>query len=413
MKSIRTNISTLRQIVELIPGHLVKKLSIKHGVDKRSRKFTPWSHVVSLIHSQLSHALSLNDVCDSLTNHNSILKTIRGAVAPSRNGLSYANKHRNADMAEELFWSVLSHLHKTCPTFAGRNYNGMPKRFKRLIHVVDSTTISLIANCLDWAKHRRRKAAAKCHMRLDLQSFLPKFAIVDSAKCSDPVMAYELCADIKDGEIVVFDKAYIDFKHLLQLNSRGVFWVSRAKDNMQYRVIKTNKSSGKILQDERIELASPNTYKNYPIHLRFVKALVEVEGKEIEMTFITNNFKWAASSICDLYKSRWAVEVFFKQIKQNLQLCDFLGHSKNAVRWQIWMALLTYVLLRFIAFSNKWEHSFRRLFTLLRGVLWSKFNIFAIMESYGTASGQKRMRAAPEQAYLPGFLKEFYGTAYD
>jgi hypothetical protein len=347
----------LRQIVELIPGHLVKKLSKKHGVDKKSRKFTPWSRVVSLIHSQLSHALSLNDVCDSLRNHTSILKTIRGASAPSRNGLSYTNNQRNADMVEDLFWSVLGHLHKTCPSFGGRNYKGMPKRFKRLIHVVDSTTISLIANCMDWAKHRRRKAAAKCHMRLDLQSFLLKFAIVDSAKCTDPVMAYELCADIKDGEIVVFYKAYIDFKHLFQLNSRGVFWVNRAKNNMQYRTVRTNKISGKIMQDEIIELTTPNTYKIYPIHLRLVKAFVEVNGKEIEMTFITNNFKWAASSICDLYKSRWAVEVFFKQIKQNLQLCGFLGHSKNAVRWQIWTVLLTYVLLRFIAFSNKWQHS--------------------------------------------------------
>ena len=91
---------------------------------------------------------------------------------------------------------------------------------------------------------------------------------------------------------------------------------------------------------------------------------------------------------------------------------DTSKYSKNAVRWQIWMALLTYVLLRFIAFSNKWQHSFRRLFTLLRGVLWSKFNILAIMDSYGTAGGQKRMRAVPEQADLPGFSKKLYGTAH-
>ena len=206
MKSIRTNISTLRQIVELIPGHLVNKLSRKHGVDKKSRKFTPWSHILSLMFSQLAHSLSLNDVCDSLRNHIASLKTMRNAVPPSRNGLSYANKERNADMAEELFWSMLGHLHAIAPGFGGRNYKGMPHRFKRVINVVDSTTISLIACCMDWAKHRRRKAAAKCHMRLDLQSFLPKFAVVDSANHSDPAKAYEVCADIKAGEIVVFDK---------------------------------------------------------------------------------------------------------------------------------------------------------------------------------------------------------------
>ena len=141
MKSIRTNISTLRQIVELIPGHLVKKLSIKYGIDKKSRSFTPWSHIVSLIHSQLSHSLSLNDTCDSLKNHNKTLSTIRGAVPPSRNGLSYANRQRNAAMAEDLFWSALSHFQTVFPSFGGRNYKGMPRRFKRLIHVVDSTTI--------------------------------------------------------------------------------------------------------------------------------------------------------------------------------------------------------------------------------------------------------------------------------
>ncbi len=137
-------------------------------------------------------------------------------------------------MAEELFWSVLGCLHQISPKFGGRNYRGMPRRFKRIINVVDSTTISLVANCMDWAKHRRRKAAAKCHMRLDLQSFLPKFAVVNSANHSDSTNAYAVCASIKAGEIVVFDKAYVDFKHLHILNERDVFWVTRAKDNMQY-----------------------------------------------------------------------------------------------------------------------------------------------------------------------------------
>ena len=104
------------------------------------------------------------------------------------------------------------------------------------------------------------------------------------------------------------------------------------------------------IRDEIIELTVPNTYKLYPEHLRLVEASIEVDGKEVEMTFITNNLKWTASSICELYKSRWSVEVFFKQIKQNLQLSDFLGQNKNAVRWQIWIALLTYVLLSFIAY---------------------------------------------------------------
>jgi len=403
MKSIRTNISTLRQIVELIPGHLVNKLSKKYGVDKKSRSFSPWSHVISMLYSQLSHAFSLNDVCDALRNHSKPLSTIRDASAPSRNGLSYANKVRNGDMAEELFWSVLSSLQYHYPKFGGRNYKGMPRRFKRTINIVDSTTISLVANCMNWAKHRRRKAAAKCHMRLDLQSFLPRFAVVKPAKHSDPAVAYEVCSGLKAGEIVVFDKAYIDFVHLNLLDKRGVFWVSRAKDNMQYKTVKKNKTSGKILRDEIIKLTIPKTYGQYPNDLRLVEATVEIEGRQVQMTFITNNLNWAASSICELYKCRWAVEVFFKQIKQNLQLCDFLGYSENAIKWQVWTALLVYVLLRFLAFANKWEHSFSRFITMLRAVLWDKFSVSELIKAYGTAGGLKRIRATPEQAYLPGF----------
>ena len=118
---------------------------------------------------------------------------------------------------------------------AGPGGKRFARKFKRTIHVVDSTTIQLIASCLDWAKHRRRKAAAKCHLRLDLQSFLPRFAIIDTARENDAKRARELCAGIKDGEIVIFDKAYVDFAHLYDLLQRGVFWVTRAKDNLQVR----------------------------------------------------------------------------------------------------------------------------------------------------------------------------------
>jgi hypothetical protein len=122
------------------------------------------------------------------------------------------------------------------------------------------------------------------------------------------------------------------------------------------------------------------------------------------MTFITNNFEWSASSICELYKARWGIEVFFKQIKQNLQIADFLGNNENAVRWQIWIAMLAYLLLRFVEFMAKWGKPFSRLFTLVRGVMWSCLDLFSLIGSYGTAGVGLRMRASPEQAYLPGFL---------
>jgi len=331
----------------------VKNLAVKHGVDKQARSFSPWSHVISMLYVHIAHSLSLNDVVDTLRNHAGILTTIRKATPPSRNGLSHANKIRNADMAEELFWKTLKHLQSTYPNFGfGHKYSGVPKRFKRTIVAVDSTTIQLVANCISWAKHRKRKAAAKCHMQLNLQSFLPQFAIVKTAGTHDSTEAYELCANLKDGEIVVFDKAYVDFKHLYQLDTRGVFGVTRSKDNMRYRIMeecKTTKSSN-ILGDYIVELEKEQSREKYPRTMRLVIAEVEVDNKTKVMSFITNNVEWASSSICDLYRSRWGIEVFFKQIKQTLQLGAFLGYSENAIRWQVWMAMLAYVLLRFIGF---------------------------------------------------------------
>ncbi len=404
-KPTRCKYAILKQICELIPPYLIPKLARKHGVEKKARTFSPWSHVIALLYAQLAHALSLNDVCDALRNHAAKLFAIRSASAPSRNALSHANRNRDAAMAEDLFWSVLEHLSRQCPRFGGRTYKGMPRRFKRMIHVVDASTIQLIANCMDWARHRRKKAAAKLHLRLDLQSFLPKFAIIDTARHSDPKHALELCANIGAGEIVVFDKAYVDFDHLWQLAQRGAFWVTRAKDNMKWRCVKRliRKRVGNILRDDLIVLTNANTRDKYRQRLRRVVALVEIDGKVTEMTFITNNLEWAPASIADLYKCRWNIEVFFKEIKQTLQLCDFLGHNKNAILWQVWTALLLYVLLRYLAFVHSWRHSFKRLFCVMRSTIWDGFRLRSLLESCGTASGSLPIRAAAEQAYLPGF----------
>lgn len=406
MNPSKHSLTVLGQLFKLIPRNLIPKLANEYGVSKRSRSFTPTSHVLALMLGQLSHSISLNDICDCLGNHRGALSSMREAVAPSRNALSNANRVRNADMAEALFWSVLDELERTSPGFAlqGRQYCGIPRRFKRAIKAVDSSTIKLVVNCLDWAKHRRRKAAAKMHLCLDLHSFLPEFALVKSANTNDLAESYELCAGVRAGEIVVFDKAYVGYEHLHTLTERGVFWVTRAKENTQYEVVgQHSEPKGKIIRDVRIKLTDPKTSRKCPGTLRLVEATVEVDGKPKQMVFLTNNMQWAPSSICDLYRSRWGIEVFFKEIKQTLQIADFMGYNENAVRWQIWVALLVYILLRFVAWQGRWKHSFTRLFTVLRGVLWSCVDMFSVMSCCGTAHGALRIRAAPEQCYLPGF----------
>jgi hypothetical protein len=398
----RSTLSVLRQLLNFIPSHLVPRLARETGAEAKERTFSSWSHVVSLIYAHLTHSIGLNDVCDSLQLHSGPLSALRGARAPRRNTLSHANRVRPAAMAERLFWTVLEHLQELHPPFAqGRKGRGLLHRFRVSVYAVDSTVLELVANCMDWAKHRRRKAAAKTHLRLNLQSFLPAYVVIDTAKENDAKRAREVCAGLQSGEIGVFDKAYVDFDHLADLDARGVFWVTRAKENMVYTVMKkrARPKGSRVVRDEVIGLLGRAGKAGE--FVRRVEAWVEVDGKERLMVFLTNNFEWSARSVCDLYRARWEIEVFFKQIKQTLKLSDFLGHSANAVRWQVWTALLTYVLLRFQACVSRWAQSFTRLFTLIRATLWQRLDLRALLESYGTAGGHFKLLSAPQQMWWP------------
>jgi IS5 family transposase len=405
MRPAKDKFTILKQVVEIIPPYLVPKLATEHGVDKHCRTISAWSHAVAMIFAHLSHALSLNDVCDTLRLHQGALSTIRNATAPSRNGLSHANRVRPASMARDLFFQVLDHLTKSFPRFGRMDESfRLPRKVKRTVNLVDSTTIQLFANCMNWAKHRRRKAAAKCHMLLDAQSFLPRFAVVGTAACHDSRMARPLCSGLQDGEFVIFDKAYVDFEHLFELLQRGILWVSRAKTNMAYRMVKRLKTTNRnVVLDAKIRLTGLKSSQAYPEEFRLIIADVVRDGKTVRMEFITDDFELAASTICDLYKARWDIESFFKQIKQTLKLSDFLGYNENAVQWQIWMALLTYVLMRFLGYLNKWKGSFARLFTVVRGMLWSRLNLHGALTFCGTADGPPRMCMQPQQLYLSLF----------
>ncbi|MDD2708258.1 MAG: transposase [Verrucomicrobiae bacterium] len=176
------------------------------------------------------------------------------------------------------------------------------------------------------------------------------------------------------------------FDHLGDLERRRIFWVTRAKENMVYRVVKKfpTRHEPKILKDEIIALQKPSA--GAPELMRRIVALVEVDGKQREMTFLTNHLEWAPWTVAELYRCRWDIEVFFKQIKQTLRLTDFIGQNANAVRWQIWMALLVYLLIRLHAFLSKWGQSFNRLVTLLRSALWLKLDLISLLDNYGTAT---------------------------
>jgi len=289
----------LRQVCQLIPSHLVAQLARACGADRRERTFSCWSQVVAMVYARVAHALSLNDVCDALRLQSGALSAIRGARPPAKNTLSHANKVRDHRLAEQLFWYMLEHLQRNAPGFGqGRRGRGLAHRFRASIQIVDATVIGLVASCLDWARHRRRKAVAKCHLRLDLQSFLPRMAIVD-AGTADATRAAEMCARLQAGEIVIFDKAYVDFPHLWQLQQRGVFWVRHCLERLRFKVIE-HRAPVKDPRIKRDVLIAPLTYhtrRNYPGPLRLVEAEVEIDGRRQMMSFLTNNLSWAASRV--------------------------------------------------------------------------------------------------------------------
>jgi len=401
----RSKLNVLRQVCQLIPPYLVPQLARASGADRKARTFQPWSHVVAMLYAQVSHALSLNDVCDALRLRRTALATVRGAQPPAKNTLSHANKVRDHAMAEQLFWRMLAHLGGQWPGFTrGTAGRGPAHRFRRSVQIIDATIIGLVASCLDWAKHRRRKAAAKCHLRLDLHSFLPRMAVVD-AGTADATRAAELCAGLRPGEIVIFDKAYVDFPHLQLLHARGVVWVTRCLERFRYRVVQKlpRSTDPRIRRDVLVAPLTWHTRRNYQGPLRLVEAEVEVDGKPTVMAFLTNHTTWAASSVAELYRCRWQIEVFFKQLKQTVQLADFLGHNANAVKWQVWTALLVNLLLRFLAWQSRWAHSFTRLFTFVRAALWLRIDLIDLLRRCGTADGDIRCIGQPAQAWLPGW----------
>jgi hypothetical protein len=399
----KTAYTTLRQIVQWIPEGLVDRLAREAGAD--IRKFTAFSHVLALLYGHLSDASSLNEICDAFRLHEPEVTRIRGTVAPKRNTFSNANRTRNPEIAEKLYWNVFEHLQSICPSFTQyKNHKGFIHRVKRDIFAVDSTTLQLSLDCIDWARHRRKKAAAKTHMTLNVGSMLPSFACVNTAAHHDSKYLNVLCAALKDGDVLLADRAYVDLGFLYSLSERGVFFVLREKKNMVYDVIKeqTHKDP-RILSDQTVRMSNTKSANLYPTVLRRVTAIVEVDGRDMEMTFITNNFDWSPRTIAGLYKARWAIELFFKEIKQTLQLRDFVGYNEKAVKWQVWTGLLTHLLLRFLKHVSKWGLSFSRLAGTVKSAVWMKIDLLGTLRIYGTAGGPKRPVIVGKQLYFQGF----------
>ena len=297
------------------------------------------------------------------------------------------------------------HLVDSSPGFIPpKRVRGFLSRFrKRGIFAIDSTVIRLALACIASYPYRSRKAAAKMHVRLPVGSSVPSAVRIEAGKPRDSTMADALTKDMKGGDILLADRAYVDFGFLHGLTAREVYWVLRQKDGMRYEAVESREASGGILSDKTVRLTAADTAKKHPETLRRVRALVEVDGEEREMTFLTNNTKWAARTVCEPYRARWAVEVFFKETRQTLQLADFIGTNENAVRWQIWTGLLTHLLLHYLKFLSGWDKAFSRLAGIVRSAVWMDVDIVETLRLYGTASPPRRPRPHCIRQRLAGF----------
>ena len=394
---------TLRQIVQIIPRWLIDRTANAHDVD--ARKFSATSHFVMLILGHLSRASCLTEICDDASLNAGRLRLVRNATPGKRNTFSHANRTRPADVAEEVYWETARKLGAASPGFIPpRRARGFLSRFReRGIFAIDSTVIRLALSCIASYPYRSKKAAAKMHTRLPVGSFIPSVVRIEAGKPHDSTMADELTKGMKGGDVLLADRAYVDFAFLHNLTAREVFWVLRQKVNMLYEVVESRKASGDAISDEIVRLTAVNTSGKYPQTFRRVRAIVEVNGERREMTFLTNNVKWAAGTICELYKARWEIEVFFKELKQTLQLTDFIGTNENAVKWQIWTGLLTHLLLHYLKFLSGWDKAFSRLVGIVRSAVWMDLDIVETLRLYGMASPPRRPRPHYIQQRLAGF----------
>ena len=399
----KTAYTALRQIVQWIPEGLPDRIAREAKADIRT--FSCTSHVLALLYGQITRASSLNEICDAARLHEPELNRIRGATAPKRNTFSNANRTRDPAIAEKLYWAVFAHLQGICPSFTQYGkHKGFIFRVKRDIFAIDSTTLQLTLDCIDWARHRRRKAAAKTHMRLNVGTMLPAFAVVEDAAHHDSKRADALCEGLKDGDVLLADRAYMDLRFLHGLSGRGVFFVLREKENMVFEVTgRRPHKDPRILADETVRMSRKGSAEKYPQELRRITAVVEVDGKDVEMAFVTNNFAWSPRTVAELYRARWAIETFFKELKQTLQLADFVGYNEKAVKWQVWTGLLTHLLLRFLKHVSKWGLSFSRFAGTVRSAVWMRIDLLEALRFYGTAGCPSRPVTVAEHLFFKGF----------
>lgn len=356
--------SVFQQILKLVPRPEFQQLADRRGSDRRSKGFSSWSQFVAMIFCQLGRAQSLREIEQGLASAEGRLQQLGVDSGAKRTTLAYANAHR----PWQLYQDVFERLYGRCQAIAPRH----KFRFRSPLLSLDSSTIDLCAAMFDWAKFRRTKGAVKLHLLLDHDGHLPRYAVITDGKTVDLTVARQL--DLPPGSIVVFDRGYNDYLWFTELTLFDVGFVTRMKDNSRWKVIEDRPARGKgVLQDQIITVTTGHAeLDKQPVLLRRI-VFVDPDGKEY--VFLTNRLDLAATTIAEIYRQRWQIELFFKAIKQNLRIKTFVGTSENALHIQIWTALIAILMLRFLQLRSRWGWSLSNLVAMIRLNLFTYRNL--------------------------------------
>lgn len=367
-------------ILTLFDRNEFKNIVRHHGNDRYSKGFSSWDHFVSMMFCQLALSKSLREICDGLKS--CLNKTIHLGLLrlPTKSNLSYANKNRSYELFENVFYSTLKMIQS----------EHFPKkkkfRFKNKLYSMDASIIDLCLNIFDWAHYRQTKGAVKLHLLLDHEGYLPTFVHITDGKTHEVNVAKEI--SFPSGSIVAIDRGYIDYSLFYTWTKSGIWFVTRMKNNAVYEVIeiKTPPKNRNIVSDEIIRFTGYESRKKCPLPMR--RVVVWDDLKQREIILLTNNLKLGSSTISAIYKDRWKIEIFFKTIKQNLRVKTFIGTSPNAVKIQLWTALITILILKYLKFKSKLGWALSNMIALLRLNLFVYTDLFTWLDDpYNLARG--------------------------
>ena len=364
-----TNITLFSQIISKLDRLKFSKLVKEKETDKHQKGYNSWTHLVAMLFCQFAKSQSVRDISNGLRSATGNLNHLGIEKAPSKSSISYQNKNRNWELFRDYYYQLLGSLGQQA------QFKQVKFKIKSKIFFLDATTISLCLSLFDWAKYKTAKGAVKMHTLLDFDGNLPSYVNITDGKTADNKGAYEI--PLLKGSVIVADRFYNDFYLLNLWDSKGVYFVVRHKENIQYTVIKENELPPNrhehILKDEIIELKNKSSKEKYPQRLRRVAVWDDENQQVIEL--ITNHMTWTANTIGELYKSRWNVEIFFRDIKQLLHIKSFIGTSQNAVMIQIWTALITILMLKALKAMAKYGWHLSNLVAFIRLNLFVKINL--------------------------------------